>query len=359
MRQLLSEIGLVYEKVARTQDFPGQPNLGRADDALQSFRKAIEFEDRAAAIDPKYRIDLATFHTELAYLAMLNARLPEAWQNLDAAASLLRQLRKENPDEVELLALGARVATTSGDLSGSENNSNDQLAFFQEAARLDYEYLKRKPSDAARVRAYRATLLVSSALAANQRYDEALANLRERASMIDSLLATDPQNPNYLRLRMEAANYEGQSYDNEYGKCLGKPAEAAAAFRRYVEIARRLTAADPNNASARLSLAVASFKLSWPTGKSDPAQSVRLAKDAVRLVEEDLTRNPHDRLLLSNRAQALRHLAYAHRRNRNPTEARAAIQQAIATQEQLVAESPADKREREELAVSRKVLESI
>ncbi len=357
--KLLNEIGQVYDKVAHAQGAPDQPNLGRAEDALWNFRKAVDFESRAAALNPAYRIDLALFRSELSYLAMLNGYFPEARQNLQAAASLLVQIRTKNPEDVEPLVLAARVAGIRGDLSELAGNYHDELAFFQEAAKLHDEYLCRKPSNTARVRAYRAATLVAWALADNKRYKEALATLHERAPVIDALLAAEPENVNYLRQKMAAANYEGQIDDNETGKCLGKPWEAVAALRHYVEIARKLTAADPNNASARLSLASAYYKLSWPLGKIDPQQSVRAAEDAVKLFDEDLARNPPDRVIRSGRARALRHLAYAYGRNHNRNKARAAIEQAIAAQQQLVNESPTDKHRRDQLAASRKVLDSF
>lgn len=356
---LLNEIGQVYEKAGQAQGAPSQPNLGRANDALQSFRNAIAFESRAAALDPAYRIHLAFFRSELAYLAMVNGHLPEARTNLDAAASLLAQLRKENPGNAELLVLAARVAGNRGDLSETDGNFKEELAFFQEAAALHDEYLRLKPSNEARLRAYRATTLVAWALADNKRCEEALAALHERAPVIDALLAAEPENPGYLRQKMAAANYEGEIYDNESGSCPSKPHEAAAALRRYIEIARKLAAADPNNASARLSLASAYYKLSWPLGKIDPQQSVRMAKDGLQLFDEALARNPRDRVLCSGRARATRHLAYAYQRNRDPDKARAAIQEAIAAEEQMVTESPTDERERHELATSRRVLESF
>jgi serine/threonine protein kinase len=356
---LLNEIGQVYQKVGQAQGAPSQPNLGRAEDALQSFRNAIQFESRAAALDPAYRIDLAFFRSELAYLAMVNGHFPEARSNLDAAAFLLGQLRKENPENAELLVLAARVAGNRGDVSETEGNLKDELAFFQEAAALHNEYLRRKPSNEARLRAYRATTLLAWALADNKRCEEALATLHEHAPVIDALIAAEPENPSYLRQKMAAANYEGEIYDNESGNCPSKPHEAAAAIGRYIEIARKLAAADPNNASARLSLASAYYKLSWPLGKIDPQRSVRVAKDALQLFDDELARNPRDRVLRSGRARATRYLAYAYQRNRDPNKARAAIQEAIAAEEQLVATSPADKRERHELATSRRVLESL
>ena len=357
--KLLAEIGQAYAKIAHAQGAPGQPNLGRAENALWSFREAVEFESRAAALDPAYRIDLASVHTELSYLAMLNGYFPEAQQNLNTAASLLDQMRRENPENVELLVLAAQIAGIRGDLSESEGNFHDELAFFQEAAQLHDEYLRRKPSNAARVRAYRAATLVAWALTDNRQYEEALTTLHERAPVIDALLASEPENWNYLRQRMAAANYEGQIYDNETGNCLHKPSEAIAAFRLYVEIAHKLTAADPNNASARLSLASAYYKLSWPLGRIDARQSVRMAENAVQMFNENLALNPHDRVIRSGRARALRHLAYAYGRNHNLNKARVAIAQAIAAQEQVVNESPTDQNERSQLTLSRKILKSF
>ena len=84
-----------------------------------------------------------------------------------------------------------------------------------------------------------------------------------------------------------------------------------------------------------------------------------MAQDAVELFDKELARNPRDRVLRSGRARALRHLAYAYRRNGNLKDARAAIEQAIAAQEQVVNEAPADKGEREQLTTSRKVLASL
>jgi serine/threonine protein kinase len=356
---LLGEIGHVYEKVAEAQGAPGQPNLGRADDALQSFKNAIAFESRAAALDPAYRIDVAFFRSDFAYLAMLNGHFAEARNNLDAAAALLDQLRTEDPGNAELLVLAARIAGNRGDLSETEGNFAQELEFFQKAAALHDEYLRRKPSAEARLRAYRATTLLAWALADNKRCEEALAALHEHAPVMDALLASAPDNPSYLRQRMAAANYEGEIYDNESGNCPSKPREAAAALGRYVEIARKLTAADPNNASARLSLASAYYKLSLPLGKIHPRQSVRLAEEGLRLFDKELARNPHDRVLRGSRARAVRFLAYAYQRNRDPDKARAAVREAITVEERILMESPWDKRERIELATSRRLLESL
>jgi len=183
--------------------------------------------------------------------------------------------------------------------------------------------------------------------------------LRESEPIIDGLLAEQPQNPGYLRQKMAAANYESNIYDSETGKSLGKSAQAVVAGRRYLALAQQLSSADPDNASARLSLAIACYKLSYPLGKIDPRESLQLAQRSLTMFDDSLSRAPNDRLLRSRRARALRHVAYALARNRRPSEARQAITQAIAIQHQLLAETPTDGTGREQVELSEKALAAL
>jgi tetratricopeptide (TPR) repeat protein len=357
--QLLHELGQAYAKVAEAQGAPGQPNLGRTGDALNSFAKAIDFEGRASALNPAYSASLAAIESRRAYLAMLAGRLPEARQNLDAAATLLDRLRAARPDDPDLLLAAVEVATTRADLKEAEGHQRDTLPYFEQAHRLAVEYARLKPDNDARVRVHLAAGLLATALANNERYPEALAVLHEAEPIIDGLLAVEPDNPKYLRQKMAAAGYESSVYDNEEGDCLGKPVEAVAAGRRYVALAQRLADADPRNASARLSLAIACYKLSYPLGKIDPAESLVLAQRSLQIFDEGLARTPQDRLLRSRRARALRHLARAYDRKRRPAEAHRAAEEAIAIQRQLLAEAPSDGAEREEIQLSQKALAAL
>jgi hypothetical protein len=74
---------------------------------------------------------------------------------------------------------------------------------------------------------------------------------------------------------------------------------------------------------------------------------------------EDLARSPNDRLLRSRKARALRYLAYALGRNRRSADARNALRQAIEIQQGLLAETPSDASEKEQLELSQKVLRSL
>ena len=357
--ELLHELGSAYGKIGAAQGAPGQPNLGRTDDALDSFRKAIEFEGRAAALNPAHSVHVADLESHLAYLAMLSGHLPEARRNIDAAAAILSRLRAANPGDPELLALAASVALHQGDLVEYEGHSRDRLPYFQQAREMMAEYTRIKPDNKARARLHLLSGLVASSLAENGRYDEALAMLRRAAPIMEELLAAEPDNPVYIRQKMAFANYESQTYDNETGTCLGKPAEAVAAGRRYLALAKRLTEADPRNASARLSLAIANFQLSYPLAKIDPAESLLVAQTAVAILDESLARTPDDRLLRSRRARALRHLAYALGKNKRIGEARKTAESAIEIQRQLLAETPSDASEREQIELSQKVLAAL
>jgi eukaryotic-like serine/threonine-protein kinase len=357
--ELLHELAQAYKKVADAQGAPGQPNLGRTDDALRNFRKAIEFERRAAALNPAYAVQTATIQSQFAYLAMLSGHLPEARQALEGAATLLDQLRAGKPDDAEVLQLAGSVAMHRGDLTEYEGHIRDGLPFYQQSSQLAADLAHIKPENSVRAAWHQALTVLAGSLAENQRYDEALAVLHEAEPIIDGLLAAEPQNPRYLRQKMASANYEAGIYDNESGKCLGKPVESVAVGRRYLAMAQRLVDGDPNNASARLSLAIAYYKQSYPLGKTDPAESLRMARRSIEIFDEGLARTPKDRLLRSRRARALRHLAYALDNNGRRAEARQAIGQAMAIQRQLLAETPADGSEREQIELSEKVLGAL
>jgi tetratricopeptide (TPR) repeat protein len=94
-------------------------------------------------------------------------------------------------------------------------------------------------------------------------------------------------------------------------------------------------------------------------GKTDPLAALRAVQHALQILDEDLQRNPKDRLLRSRRARALRHLSYALERNQRHSEARRALEQAIEIQQQLLAETATDASEREQVALTRKVLASL
>ena len=354
--ELLYEIGQAYEKVADAQGAPGQPNLGRTDDALVSFRKAIEFDRRAARFNPAYRFRLASVEARSAYLSMLSGHLPEARQNIEASAALLGQLRAEKPEDPNMLLLAANIALYRGDLKEYEGHIRDRLTFYQQARQLTAEYARVKQDNASRARLHLTIGLVAVSLTDNERYEEALAVLHEGEPLIDSLLIAEPDNPVYLRQKMTEANYIGQVYENETGASLRKPADAVAADRRYVALAQRLANADPDNASARLSLAIAYYRLSYPLGKTAPAEALHFAQQALQIFEADLVRRPNDRLLRSRRARALRHLAYALESNRRRPEARQAVTEAAGIQRQLLDQSPSDTSEREQLDLTQNVL---
>ncbi len=81
-----------------------------------------------------------------------------------------------------------------------------------------------------------------------------------------------------------------------------------------------------------------------------------MAQRSVQIFDEDLGRNPNDRLLRSRRARALRHLGYAFLRNKRMPEARQATEQAATIQRQLLTETPADASEREQLELTEKAI---
>jgi tetratricopeptide (TPR) repeat protein len=353
---LLDELGQAYGQISFAQGSPGDPSLGETESALASLRKAIEFESRAAAIDPIYWVKVANQQSSLAYQEMVGGHLPEARKDLKAAAALLTRLRAEKPDDLNLLKLSAGVALYQGDLAAYEGHARDGLRDFQQARQIMENYCRISPNKQARYQLHMVSVSEAQSLAENGRYDEALGRLRVSEPIIEGLLAEQPDNPNYIREKMAAANGESTIYDSESEQNLHKPVEAVAAGRRYLGLAEQLVNADPHNASARLSLAIANFQLSYPLGKIDPPESLRLAQSSLRILDEDLARSPGSYLLRSRRARALRYLAYALNRSGRPAEARETLQKALGIQRQLLIETPSNADERAQIEFSQKAL---
>jgi tetratricopeptide (TPR) repeat protein len=351
--ELLAEIGLAYDRVAKAQGAPGGPSLGRAPDALRSYQHAIEALSAAAALDPGHRVELARVQSEFAYLALLSGHRSEAHASLGAARSLLADLRRERPGDPQLLRLASTVATTQGDLVEQEGHADLRLAFYREAYDDASGFAGLSPGKDAQARLHLAGTLLAQALGDSLHQAEAIALLRRNDTLIDGLLAQEPDNPTYLRQKMASANYEGTILDSDSDRSLGQPAEAVAAFRRYADLARRLRDGDPDNASARLSLAIAQYRLAFPLSKLDPSAAVRSAREALTILDGELERSPDGRLLRSRRARALRHLGHALRAAHRLTEARAAVDEAIAIEEALLHEVAGDASERAELELAR------
>lgn len=266
------------------------------------------------------------------------------------------RLRAQKPNDLDLMNLSAGVALYQGDLAASEGHPLDGLRDYQQARQIMENYCRISPGKQARYQLHMVSVSEAESLAENGRYDEALARLRQSEPIIEGLLAEEPDNPKYIREKMGAANAESNIYDSEDQQNLGKPAEAIVAGRRYLALAQQLVNADPHNASARLSLAIANFQLSYPLGKIDPPESLRLAQNSLRILDEDLARSPDSYLLRSRRARALRYLAYALNRNSRPAEARDALEKAIGIQRQLLIETPSNAAERAQLEFSQKAL---
>ena len=356
---LLDELGQAYAKISFAQGSAGDPSLGKTESAIASLRKAVEFESKAAAIDPVYFPKVASLESSLAYVAMVDGRLPEARKHLEAAAALLSRLRAQKPADLNLLRLSAGVNMYKGDLAGSEGHARDGLRDYQQARQMMEDYCRISPGKTAQYQLHMVSVTEAESLAENGRYNEALARVHQSQPVIEGLLAAEPLNPRYIRQKMAAANCESKIYDGEGGQNLGKPAEAAAAGRRYLALAQKLVDGDPHNASARLSLAIASFQLSYPIGKFDPAESLRLAQTAIHILNEDLARSPKNYLVRSRLARAFRYSSYAYVRNSQPYQARSALEKAIDIQRQLLIETPSNTGEREQLELSQQALSNL
>jgi hypothetical protein len=109
-----------------------------------------------------------------------------------------------------------------------------------------------------------------------------------------------------------------------------------------VEGARELVAHDPNDVSAKFSLAIALFCLSLPLRQRDPTAALAAARESVRVFDEQIDAGKKSFLIVSRRARAMRRLSEALLATGQANEARATIAEALAEQRSIAARDKQD-----------------
>ena len=106
-----------------------------------------------------------------------------------------------------------------------------------------------------------------------------------------------------------------------------------------------MAAADPNNASARLTLAIGLFRLSFPLKLSDPQGAVKSARESVALFDKLIPEGKRSFLVTSRRGRALRRLSEALQFAGQGGEAQAVAAEALVAQRNAAARDAKDVQE--------------
>jgi serine/threonine protein kinase/tetratricopeptide (TPR) repeat protein len=252
-KTLRTNLGRYYQVLADALYTPGGAHLGDIQGALSHHRRALEIDEWLAAAEPtnaQRRQILAANHGNIGSLLSLNGNYAEALEYQRRAAAISEGLVSEfGTNLIYRRELGVQYGNLGKTLLAIGDRTGALEQFRQSVALLEALVAADPTPDARRVSAtgYRN---LAEGLAANGSRAEALGNFNRAVQILSELMAKDPKNAR-LNLQQGVNYLKLSTFLSDTGDVAGAIEKA----RQAAELSGTLTAANPNNSSARQTLA--------------------------------------------------------------------------------------------------------
>ena len=348
---LQKELAAAYQKVGDAQGVPSRPNLGQTEAAIISYRKAAAIHETIAAKQPSWRRQLGIFDRDFAFLLMRTNHAEEAARVGRAAQQNLEHALRDAATDLQLKRDLARTWCVLGDLDEDRNRFTLALEKFRKCEEIAGEVLAQVRDVDTLMAARAAGARRGTAARSAGHLEESLATFAEDGKLVAELTSREPLNPNHRRSAALLAQFRSSVYDDDDSPSLEDPARCLFYSREYLELARQLAARDPDDSSARLSVAIGLFRLSYPLKHTDPKGAIASARESVRYFDEQIALGQRSYLFLSRRPRAMRRLSEALLFGGQKVEARVRASEAVEAERKFVAKNPQDKQEAGRLAL--------
>jgi tRNA A-37 threonylcarbamoyl transferase component Bud32/tetratricopeptide (TPR) repeat protein len=275
------EVAAAYVKVGRAQGFPGEPNLGRIEDARRSFTKAVDLYERAGiytaedvrnALEPMRR--LATLETDQG-----NIDRSLAWSNRALSLANRIPLEKMTP------ALAMDYAVTClrrQEVIEAQGDSEAAYRAVREGESILNQFATLNPS-----------------AAFDRRPKELLTNLETAARMTGRLEETEAAADELLRkwgFTAAARRFHDARVSELYCSIdqpsWDNPDKAIKLVLSSVGELERGLQTDPNDINMKYSLAVNNSKIGYYLRESDPQRAVHALEYSIGLFESMARQDP-------------------------------------------------------------------
>ncbi len=256
---LQSELATAYERVGDIQGNPYSANLGNADGAIQSYRKALAIRESLNAAAPKdteARLNLSFTHEKMGETLEFTGDIAGALESHRQALAIRQALVAADGKNVRARREVARSLSYLGACLVKNGQPDQSLEAYREALAINQELLKADPKDAATQRRIAVVLWrTGNLLYRKEDYDGTLKHYHA-AQPIFEALAKDATN---APARRELSQFYG-----DLALTLGMKGDLKSAVetgREALELRQALSNADPANAQARRDLAIAQMYL--------------------------------------------------------------------------------------------------
>lgn len=307
------ELAQAYERVGDVQGNPEAANLGQTAQALASYRKAVNLEEKLVSADKNNFTLLRSLGRSYFKIGDLQAATGEgepAIRSMLQGLTIAQQLIQAEPGQIENAQLLIRGYNLLGDRYYTTNDENKALTYYREGLTIAERMATEQPNEATQRLLASGQERIGNALFNHADLNGALSAYRQVESIQEALVKSPKANKNdryALRLTYQAI---GDVLGSPLTFSLGNTAAATEYYRKSLAITEEYARADARDAKSQSDLSIICRKLGNALRDDDPAQSVQFIQRAIGIVDTLLATAPEN--LNFRRRQALNYLNIAH-----------------------------------------------
>ncbi|HLJ45050.1 MAG TPA: protein kinase [Bryobacteraceae bacterium] len=330
------ELAEAYRKVGVVQGSAGEASLGHTQQAWVSYQKArtiLESLERTGHTSDRLFAALSSLYLSIGS-ELSSGR--DAEGSLRAYQQALAAIQRTSPGfsgrEQQIRAAWYWIATAEDRLG----NLNDAIGHYAAAI----AGRRTAPDATAQLLLGRAYDRLGQDQQHNGDVNAAAENLRSALAIEEGLLQADPRNTVYHSDVFWICEALGNTNAAADWPGLGDSVAALTYYRRGLSIAREMVTADPNNATAKRTVAAALDNIGDALRDSNPAESARSYHEMISIIDTLLELDPNHSIFRRMRVLGLVSLAYPSIRLGRFDEVRRDLAEALRTLDELTAKDP-------------------
>lgn len=345
---LQRELATAYKRIGDVQGYPFRPNLGDTAGAVKSYQKSLALRLTLASANPMSTEDairLAECYRLLADTLVVSNDSAGALQNTRRAIQVAEQADRTHPNDFSVLSeLSDDYEGEADILSGTFNSANlgdisGALPLRRKVLELGDRLTSMKPDDPAIKRKVAVMAIhMGDQLLVDGQWRETLPYYTQAQKAFEELLAAHPEKGNafedlhaiYTRLQ-QIKGIEGDA------------AQGLAINRKALEIAKKLTLADPRDTQARLALGQDYGNLVDSLSKSgNNHEAIQAASEGLAILKQLVALDPKNTEFRGIQAALYTSSGDAYARTGNSARALQDFREALSILSQVQSADPAN-----------------
>jgi serine/threonine protein kinase/tetratricopeptide (TPR) repeat protein len=355
---LQKELADAYEKVGDVQGYPGRPNLGDVQGAVESYKKARVIREALLNADNKNveaRDALSENYDRTALVLWYTGDTEGTLANLNKAIAIRQELVKEFPQDVTQQQKLAQLFMLYGDVPLWNGNTDDALKHYRKAFSI-LEVLRSKgPNNVGVIKDIgKCHTRIGDALAWANDIKGGLKEIEKGIAVLETLVAANPNNIEIKRDLWVAYVKAGENYEDEDLKLSLK------AYQKMLRVAEEMTHADSLNVQARYDLGISYRKMGDLFQRErNYSESLRQYKKAIGVQEELVKTDPKNAGYKASLGNSYFEIGNLQMKTNDLTGALASQQKAIELHEALSQKDPNDIAPKRDKALSLKTIGEV